>query len=108
MDFIFIHSEPGPSHTESTATSTGTKNFKWAKSTTPGTGPSGKKATLRRISVLSDIRLKKMKVSPEQLNQLQEMYRNRATAVDDGISPVDYLYGLKDDDQLAASAIMAQ
>lgn len=108
MDFTFIHSEPGPSHTESTATSTGTKKIKWATSTTPGTGPSGKKAPLKQGSVLSDIRLNKMKVSPEQLNQLEEMYRNRATAVDDGISPVDYLYTLNDDDQLAASAIMAQ
>ncbi|KAJ7189803.1 hypothetical protein GGX14DRAFT_337081, partial [Mycena pura] len=66
------------------------------------------KVPLKQSSVLSDIRLNKMKVSPEQFKELEEMYSNRATAVDDGISPVDYIYALNDDDQLAASAIMAQ
>ncbi|KAJ6549967.1 hypothetical protein B0H19DRAFT_1264837 [Mycena capillaripes] len=110
MDFTFIHSELGSSQTEPTApsTGTGTNKFKWATSATPETRASRKKAPLKQSSVLSDIRLNKMMVSPEQFKQLEGMYRSHATAVDDGISPVDYLYTLSDDDQLAASAIMAQ
>ncbi|KAJ7330294.1 hypothetical protein DFH08DRAFT_708894, partial [Mycena albidolilacea] len=56
----------------------------------------------------SDIPLKKLMVSSAQLQQLEEMYREYATANDDGRTPVNYLYALSDDDQLAASAIMAQ
>ncbi|KAJ7712197.1 hypothetical protein DFH07DRAFT_725388, partial [Mycena maculata] len=54
----------------------------------------------------SDIPLKKLMVSSAQLQQLEEIYRVHAT--DGGNSPVDYLYTLNDDDQLSASAIMAQ
>ncbi|KAJ7020574.1 hypothetical protein C8F04DRAFT_1274879 [Mycena alexandri] len=41
----------------------------------------------------------------ERLHQIQEIYRRDATAVD---GPVDLVYSTNDDDQLAASAIMAQ
>lgn len=108
MEFTFVHSELGPSQTESTAPSVGTNKFKWATSATPETRASRKKAPLKQSSVLSDIRLNKMKVSPEQFKQLEEIYRSHATAVDNRNSPVDHLYRLDDDDQLAASAIMAQ
>jgi hypothetical protein len=108
MDFTFVHSDLGPSQTESTAPSIGTNKFKWATSATPETASSRKRAPLKQGSILSDIRLNKMKVSPEQLKQLEEMYHSHVTAVDDRISPVDYLYMLSDGNQLAASAIMAQ
>ena|ERR1700761_1711604 len=58
--------------------------------------------------MLSDIPLKKLMVSSGQLQQLEEMYRVHATADDGESSPVDYLYTLGDDDQLAVSAKMAQ
>ena len=58
--------------------------------------------------MLSDIPLKKLLVSSVQLQKLEEMYRQNATRVDDGASAVDYLYTLSNNDQLAASAIMAQ
>ncbi|KAF7355782.1 MULE domain-containing protein [Mycena sanguinolenta] len=109
MDFTFVLSEPDLSQTtHPTNPKRSAKKVKWATSATPETISSGSKAPLKQRSFLSDISLKKMMVSAAQLEQLEELYCKPATDVEDGVSPVDYLYTLNDDDQLAASAIMAQ
>jgi hypothetical protein len=65
---------------------------------------------LRQRTLLSDIPLKKLLVSLAQpLHEVEEIYRRSiATGVDGGVSAMNYLYTVSDDDQLAASAIMAQ
>jgi hypothetical protein len=109
MNFTFVCSEPAASQKHSANTTLGTNNFTWATSDTPAMFSSGTKAPLRQRTLLSDIPLKKLLVSSVQLQELEEIYRrNIATGVDDGTSAVDYLYTLSEDDQLAASAIMAQ
>lgn len=107
MDFTFVPSEPIDTSQIPSATLSTQGNFKWAN-TTPETASKKSKAPLKQRSLLSDIPLKKLMVSSAQLQQLEEMYRIHATANEGGDSPVDYLYTLSDDDQLSASAIMAQ
>ncbi|KAJ7099086.1 hypothetical protein C8R44DRAFT_888546 [Mycena epipterygia] len=106
MEFTFAPSEPlGPCPTLSDATTYKNK-IKWS-TYTPETASGAKKAPLKQRSLASDIQLKKLKVSPAQLKELEQMYAGHATAVDD-VSPVDYVYTLSDDNQLAATAIMVQ
>ncbi|KAJ7107533.1 hypothetical protein C8R44DRAFT_885519 [Mycena epipterygia] len=72
------------------------------------TASGSRTARLKQHTIASDVPLDKLKVSPEQLQQLQELYRASPDDMDDGTAPVDYLYKVSDDDQLAASAMMAQ
>jgi hypothetical protein len=107
MDFTFVLSELADTSQTPSATPSTQGNFKWA-TTTSETATRKSKAPLKQRSLLSDIPLKKLMVSSAQLQQLEEMYREHATANDDRRTPVNYLYTLSNDDQLAASAIMAQ
>ncbi|KAJ6529343.1 hypothetical protein B0H19DRAFT_1274374 [Mycena capillaripes] len=107
MDFTFVLSELADTSQTPSAASSTKGSFKWA-TTTSEAATRNSKAPLKQRSLLSDIPLKKLMVSSAQLQQLEEMYREHATANDDGRIPVNYLYNLSDDEQLAASAIMAQ
>ncbi|KAJ7030869.1 hypothetical protein C8F04DRAFT_1365181 [Mycena alexandri] len=78
-------------------------NLKWSQYTPEQAA--GKKPMPHQRTFASSIPLDHLKVSAEQLHQIQEIYRRDATAVD---GPVDLVYSTNDDDQLAASAIMAQ
>ncbi|KAJ7724828.1 hypothetical protein DFH07DRAFT_783183 [Mycena maculata] len=81
MDYHLIAMEPGPSQPLSTA---------------PGYGR-------------SNIPLDHMKISAAQLKAIQSIYRADATATPpDKFSLADFLYGVRDNDQLVASAVMAQ
>ncbi|KAJ7696924.1 hypothetical protein B0H17DRAFT_1197667 [Mycena rosella] len=71
-----------------------------------GTASRSKNASLKQRTIASEIPLDQLRVSPLQLKQLKEIHQRHATTIDDGISPVDYLYGVGDDDQLAAITIM--
>ncbi|KAJ7748263.1 hypothetical protein DFH07DRAFT_962159 [Mycena maculata] len=107
MDYHFIAMEPGPSQPLSTAPGYGRK-IQWATST-PESGPRPKKQPLKEHTLLSDIPLDHMKISAAQLKAIQSIYCADATATPpDEFSPVDFLYGIGDDDQLVASAVMAQ
>jgi hypothetical protein len=106
MSFQFVPPESnGPSQPLSAGGSSYNK-LKWSNYTTETASGSGKPA-LKQRTIASDIPLDKLKVSPEQLAQLKQIYAN-ATTADHQNSVVDLLYALGDDDQLAASAIMAQ
>lgn len=110
MEYTFVPSEPqggqSPYQPPSDA-STSTNNLKWSIYTQE-TASRSHTAPLKQRTIASDVPLDKLKVSPEQLQHLQELYRASPTMADDGTAPVDYLYKVTDDDQLAASAIMAQ
>lgn len=109
MQFTFVPEEPLTSITRSGSATQGPNNFKWAASDTPTTFANGTKAPLRKRTLFSDIPLNKLLISSAQLQNLEDIYRqNVAPGLDDGVSAVDYLYTLGDDDQLAAAAIMAQ
>ncbi|KAJ7027421.1 hypothetical protein C8F04DRAFT_1189549 [Mycena alexandri] len=83
-------------------------NLRWSQYT-PETASRSRKAPLKQSSIASDIPLDKLKISPAQREQLQQIYESNATATPGNeVSRVDYFYTLSDDDQLAASAIMAQ
>ncbi|KAJ7936975.1 hypothetical protein B0H13DRAFT_2431003 [Mycena leptocephala] len=106
MSFQFVPPESdGPSQPLSAGGSSYNK-LKWSNYTTETASGSGKPA-LKQRTIASDIPLDKLKVSLEQLAQLKQIYAN-ATTADHQNSVVDLLYALGDDDQLAASAIMAQ
>ncbi|KAJ7479629.1 hypothetical protein FB451DRAFT_1395192 [Mycena latifolia] len=106
MNFTFVPSEPfGPSLPLSDDNNQ-KRDLKWSQYT-PETASRNKQAPLKQRTIASDIPLDQLNVSPQQLKQLKEMHRGHATT-DDGVLPVDHLYTLSDDDQLAASAIMAQ
>ncbi|KAJ7016474.1 hypothetical protein C8F04DRAFT_981424 [Mycena alexandri] len=108
MEYQFVPSEPNdPSQTPS-ATNAATSNLRWSQYT-PETASRSRKAPLKQSSIASDIPLDKLKISPAQREQLQQIYESNATATPgDEVSRVDYFYTCSDDDQLAASAIMAQ
>ncbi|KAJ7735193.1 hypothetical protein B0H16DRAFT_1731455 [Mycena metata] len=101
FQFVAYQAEPG-----SQPLSGGTvyeNNLKWSQYTPEEAA--GKKPALHQRTFASSIPLDHLKVSAEQLQQIHEIYRRDATAVN---GPVDFLYTTSDDDQLAASAIMAQ
>ncbi|KAJ7689496.1 hypothetical protein B0H17DRAFT_1135069 [Mycena rosella] len=72
------------------------------------TASKSKNAPLKQCSIASEIPLDQLKVSPLQLKQLKEIHQRHATTIDDSVSPVDYQYGVGDDDQLSAPTIMVQ
>ncbi|KAJ6610917.1 hypothetical protein B0H10DRAFT_2224618 [Mycena sp. CBHHK59/15] len=107
MDFTFVPPEASGHSVPLSSNSAYKKDFKWSNYT-PDTASGSRKAPLKQSTLASDIPLGKLKVSPTQLKQLEEIYRDHATTPKGGTSPVDYLYGLSNDDQLTAAAIMAQ
>ncbi|KAJ6623738.1 hypothetical protein B0H10DRAFT_2213411 [Mycena sp. CBHHK59/15] len=107
MDFTFVPPEASGHSVPLSSNSAYKKYFKWSNCT-PDTASGSRKAPLKQSTLASDIPLGKLKVSPTQLKQLEEIYRDHATTPKGETSPVDYLYGLSNDDQLTAAVIMAQ
>lgn len=106
MDFQFITTEPiGPSQPLS-GSDAYEKGVQWS-TYTADEASGAKKRPLKQRTVVPEIPLDKLKVSAEQLKQIEEIYRD-ATVSPEGNSPVDFLYTLGDDGRLAASAVMAQ
>ncbi|KAJ7648870.1 hypothetical protein B0H17DRAFT_1147917 [Mycena rosella] len=93
MSITFVPTEVPASSLHPSDATTYKENVKWSKDT-PGTASQSNNTPLKQRTIASEIPLDQLK--------------RHATTIDDGILPVDYLYGVGDDDQLAATAIMVQ
>ncbi|KAJ7669780.1 hypothetical protein B0H17DRAFT_1142016 [Mycena rosella] len=98
MSFTFVPTEMPAFSLHSSDATTYKENLKNASRS--------KNASLKQRTIASEIPLDQLRVSSLQLKQLKEIHQRHATTIDDGISPVDYLYGVGDDNQLAAITIM--
>ncbi|KAJ7169524.1 hypothetical protein C8R46DRAFT_993795 [Mycena filopes] len=72
---------------------------------TPEEASGRKTLAMNQRTFASKIHLDHLQISTEQFEQIEQLYRRDATAAH---GAVDLIYSTSDDDQLAASAIMAQ
>ncbi|KAF8142876.1 hypothetical protein K438DRAFT_2111369 [Mycena galopus ATCC 62051] len=79
------------------------KNFRWGEYTAPDQNP-----TLKSRSLAADVPISHLKINKEQRKFIEAMYRPDSGASLPAPPIVDYIYGLDDDAQLQASAVMAQ
>ncbi|KAJ7610601.1 hypothetical protein DFH06DRAFT_1016591 [Mycena polygramma] len=102
MSFQFVPYEAAPGSQPLSGATAYENNLTWSQYTPEEAA--GKKPALHQRTLASNIPLDHLKVSAEQLQQIQEIYQRDAT----GNGAVDSVYTTSDEDQLAASAIMAQ
>ncbi|KAJ7271009.1 hypothetical protein C8J57DRAFT_1507974 [Mycena rebaudengoi] len=105
--FEFVHTAvpaPAPHPTPASGRS---QRVRWAPYDAE-TASRKSKPTVTPRSVASDIPLDKLRVSADQHAALEKMYRPSGISSSTSGALADHLFMLNDDDQLHASAIMAQ